>query len=103
MVLDKLGNALKESLKRVANSLFYDRSVVENLVKDIQRSLLHGDVNVKLVFELSNNIKKRALEEKPEKGINQRAFLVNIVYEELVKFLGGEKEEIKLIGKPSKI
>ena len=102
MVLDKLGNSLKESLKKVAGSLFYDDSLINNLVKDIQRALLQADVNVKLVFELSNNIKKRAKEETP-KGVDKKAFLVNIVYEELVDFLGKEKEEINLKSKPSKI
>lgn len=101
--MDKLGSALKESLKKIAGSLFYDKSVIESLVKDIQRALLHADVNVKLVFDLSNKIKKRALEEKPDKGVDKRAFLVNLVYEELVNFLGGEKETISLKKKPTKI
>ncbi len=96
MVLDKLGSSLKNTLSKIAKSMFVDEKVVNELVKDIQRALLQADVNVKLVFELSKNIKKRALEDKTPGGVSQREYLVKIVYEELVKFLGGEKNEIKI-------
>jgi len=96
MVLDKLGDSLKGTLKKIAGSIFIDEKLVDELVKDIQRALLQSDVNVKLVFDLSKSIKKRALEEKPPKSISQKEHLINIVYEELVKFLGKEKSEIKI-------
>jgi len=94
MVLDKLGSSLKETLSKIAKSLFVDEKLVNELVKDIQRALLQADVNVKLVFDLSNTIKKRALDEKVPAGVSQREYLVTIVYEELTRFLGGEKNEI---------
>ena len=94
MVLDKLGSSLKDTLAKIAKSIFVDEKLVHELVKDIQRALLQADVNVKLVFALSNSIKKRALDEKVPAGISQREYLVTIVYEELTKFLGGEKSEI---------
>ncbi len=105
MVLDKLGSSLKETLSKIAKSLFVDEKLVNELVKDIQRALLQSDVNVKLVFELSTSIKKRALDEKVPAGISQREYLVTIVYEELTKFLGGEKNEIVIdkTKKPFKI
>jgi signal recognition particle subunit SRP54 len=105
MVLDKLGSSLKQTLAKVAKSMFVDERIVNELVKDIQRALLQSDVNVKLVFELTKSIKKRALDEKPPGAVTQREYLVTIVYEELVKFLGGEKNEIKVdkTKKPFKI
>ncbi|MBI5797530.1 signal recognition particle protein [Candidatus Woesearchaeota archaeon] len=105
MVLDKLGSSLKETLAKIAKSMFVDESVVNELVKDIQRALLQADVNVKLVFALSNSIKKRALEEKVPSGVTQKEYLVRIVYEELTKFMGGEKNEIVIdkTKKPFKI
>lgn len=96
MVLEKLGNSLKESLKKVAKGLFVDEKLVNELVKDLQRALLSADVDVKLVFELTNSIKKRILKDKIPESISKREYLVKVVYEELVKFLGGEKEEIKI-------
>ena len=96
MVLDKLGESLKNTLQKIARSIFVDEKLIDELVKDIQRALLSADVNVKLVLDLSKNIKKRALEEKPPKVIPLREHVIKVVYEELVKFLGEEKAEIKI-------
>ncbi|MAG50930.1 signal recognition particle protein Srp19, partial [archaeon] len=96
MVLEKLGSSLKETLKKITSAVFVDEKLVNELIKDIQRALLSADVNVQLVFDLSKAIKNRALEEKTPRGISEREHLVNIVYEELVKLIGGEKAEIKI-------
>lgn len=103
MVLGKLSSSLKETLSKIAKSMFVDEKVINELVKDIQRSLLQSDVNVELVFELTKKIKERALKEDT-KIVSKREHLVKIVYEELVNFLGDEKEEIKILKKkPFKI
>ena len=103
MVLEKLGGSLKNTLSKIAKSMFVDERLINELVKDIQRALLQADVNVKLVFELTKQIKERALNEKAPSGVTQKEYLVKIVYEELVKFLGGEKNEIEVNKKPFKI
>ena len=103
MVLEKLSSSLKETLKKIARAITVDEKLIDELVKDIQRSLLASDVNVQLVFDITKEIKNRALKETPPKGVNQKQYLVNIVYEELVKFLGEEKSELKITKKPFKI
>ena len=104
MVLEKLGESLKNTLSKIAKAIFVDEKLINELVKDIQRALLSADVNVKLVFELSKEIKERALKEKAPSGFEQKEHLVKIVYEELVKFIGGEKSGINIIKKkPFKI
>jgi len=102
-VLEKLGSSLKETLSKIAKSVFVDERLIDELVKDIQRALLHSDVNVKLVFELSKTIKERALKEKSNSAISQKENLVKIVYEELIKFLGGEGHKFEIKKKPFKI
>lgn len=102
MVLEKLGSSLRGTLERIAKSVFIDEKLVNELIKDIQKALLQSDVNVKLVFDLTKKIKERALKEKQAAGLSKKEHLINIVYEELVNFLGGEKSEIK-VEKGSKI
>lgn len=94
MVLEKLGSSLKDTLKKIASSIFVDEKLIDELIKDIQRALLQSDVNVQLVFDLTKKIKERAIKEKPPKGISQKEYIVKIVYEELTNFLGKEKSEI---------
>jgi signal recognition particle subunit SRP54 len=104
MVLENLGNSLKETLQKIAKSIFVDERLINELVKDIQRALLHADVNVQLVFELTKTIKEMALKEETPGGLSKKEYLIKIVYEELTRFLGGEKEEITITKKkPFKI
>lgn len=102
MVLEKLGDSLKNTLSKISKSLFVDEKLINELVKDIQRALLQSDTNVQLVFDLSKKIKERALETTPA-GITQREQLIKIVYEELTNFLGKEAHEIKVNKKPTQI
>ncbi len=104
MVLEKLGESLKNTLQKIAKAIFVDEKLVNELVKDIQKALLQADVNVKLVFDLTQKIKERALKEETPGGLTKREHLVNIVYEELVRFLGGDKGELNITDKkPNKI
>ncbi|MBU2590328.1 MAG: signal recognition particle receptor subunit alpha [Nanoarchaeota archaeon] len=94
MVLEKLGSSLKTTLSKIAKSMFVDEKLINELIRDIQRALLQADVNVQLVFKLTKEIKRRFQEEKAPAGISQKEFLVKVVHDELIKFLGGEKSEI---------
>jgi signal recognition particle subunit SRP54 len=104
MVLDKLGTSLQDALKKIVGAGRIDERTVNEVVRDIQRALLHADVNVKLVMKLSKKIKQRSLEEKPPAGVNPREHVVRIVYEELVEILGKQcdvklgRQKIMMIG-----
>ena len=103
MVLEKLGSSIKNTLTKIAKSIFVDEKLINELVKDIQRALLQADVNVKLVFDLSNKIKERALKEETPTGLTKKEYLVKVVYEELVNFVGKEEGKIEIKKKPTKI
>ncbi|HWG89399.1 MAG TPA: signal recognition particle protein Srp54 [Candidatus Thermoplasmatota archaeon] len=97
MVLEGLGENLRHTLKKIANASNIDEKLVKEVIRDIQRALLQADVNVKLAIQLTREIEKRALTEKPPAGTSSREHVVKIVYEELVKILGKPKE-MKLRG-----
>lgn len=103
MVLDNLGESLRNALQKVARSMFVDDAAVNELIKELQRALLQSDVNVKLVFSLSQRIKERVLKEETPGGLTKREFLVKVVYEELVRFLGGEESGIDASSIPTVI
>ncbi len=103
MVLEKLGSSLKDTLQKIANALFVDETLINELVRDIQRALLQSDVNVQLVFNLTKTIKERFLKQETPAGLTKKEHLIHIVYEELTNFLGKEVREIKVDKKPVKI
>ena len=86
MVLEKLGSSLKNTLGKIAKSVFVDEKLINELVKEIQRALLQSDTNVQLVFDLSQKIKTRAKEKVPP-GLTKKEYLINVVYEELTNFM----------------
>ncbi len=91
-MLDRLGTSLKDAVKKLAGRTVVDRAAVEELVRDLQRALIQADVNVRLVMQLSEAIKKRALEEQPPKGMTVREHVLRIVYQELVRLVGSAGE-----------
>ncbi|MDG6906870.1 MAG: signal recognition particle protein [Nitrososphaerota archaeon] len=89
-MLDKLREGLQNAVNKLVGAPTVDEKEIEEFVKDIQRSLLPGDVNLKIVLEVSQRIKKRALEEKPPPGLPRKDHIVKILYEEFARILGEE-------------
>src|SRR3989344_4122384 len=93
-MLDKLSSALKKTTDKIANAIFLDKNLVDNIVKDLQRALIEADVNVSLVLEITKKIKQAALDERI-KGIEKKEHIIKLLHDELIKILG-VKREIKL-------
>ncbi|MBN1678462.1 MAG: signal recognition particle protein [Candidatus Thermoplasmatota archaeon] len=100
MVLEGLGQSLRNAIKKIANASHVDQKLVKEVVKDIQRALLQADVNVKLVLQMTKELEERALTEKPPAGMSSREHVIRIVYEELVKLIGKPRE---ILAKPQRI
>jgi signal recognition particle subunit SRP54 len=95
MVLDDLGSSLRSTLDDLRGKSRISEEDVDEVVKEIQRSLIQADVDIELVQGLSESIKSRSLEEEPPAGTSPRDWVLRIVYEELVGLLG-ESTEIPL-------
>jgi len=104
MALNRIGVALKNSFNKITNSLLVDKKLIDEVVKDIQRALLQGDVNVNMVLEFSQRIRKRAIDEKPPASMTQKEHTIKIIYDEITKILGEKELELKILKKkPFKI
>jgi signal recognition particle subunit SRP54 len=102
-MLDNLKNGLRAALKKIINSSGIDEALIKELAKDIQRALLQSDVNVKLVFEITKNLEERSLKETPPPGLSRKDHIVKILYDELAKLLGTEKQYSFQPGKLNKV
>ncbi|MGM0397836.1 MAG: signal recognition particle protein Srp54 [Halobacteriota archaeon] len=92
MVLDDLGSSLRGTLDKLRGKSRISEEDVDEVVKEIQRSLLQADVDTALVMALSEDIKSRALDEEPPGGTTARDHVLRIVYEELVALVGDSTE-----------
>ena len=98
-MLDNLRMGLRSALKKIVGASDINEEIIESLCKDVQRALLQSDVNVRLVLSITNNLKLRALNEQPVKGLSRKDHIITILYGELAKLLGYTGETIKSIDK----
>ncbi|MEN2975394.1 MAG: signal recognition particle receptor subunit alpha [Candidatus Caldarchaeales archaeon] len=87
---------MKKTISKFRSSTTVDEKTVNELIRDLQRSLLIGDVNVELVQKISENVRRRALEERVPPGLSRKDQVIKIVYEELVKLLGEEPAKLQI-------
>ena len=93
-MLEKLGEVLKKATDKIANAIFLDKNLVDTIIRDLQRAMIEADINIILVKELSDKIKKAALDERI-KGIDKKEHIIKLLHEELIKILG-EYKQLKL-------
>ncbi|MCX8175817.1 MAG: signal recognition particle protein Srp54 [Candidatus Bathyarchaeota archaeon] len=96
MVLEKIGLTIQNSLKKLLKLTIVDEAAIKELIKDIQRTLLQSDVNVRLVFELSKRLEDRALHEELPPGFSRKEHVIKILYEEFTRFLGEKPAKIPI-------
>lgn len=90
MSFEALGKSLRSVLDRVFRASRVDRELVKSLVNDLVRTLLQADVQVDLVVDLAKRVEDRALHEDLRPGVTRKEHVVKVVYDEIVKLLGGE-------------
>lgn len=102
-MLGNLSSALKKGFDKIAGAIFIDKKTIDLVVKDLQRGLIQADVNVHLVKQIGDKIKKEA-ENENIKGIEKKEHLTKVLHDEILALIGGEKKELKLKkGKQNKI
>ena len=99
MVLEKLGQSLDNAIRKIRRLPQIDKDAINALIQDLQRAMLESDVKVELVFQMTENIKKEAMNTQLQKA-KRKDFVIKLVHDELIKTLGGKKAPIRI--KPGK-
>jgi signal recognition particle subunit SRP54 len=100
-MLEKLGEVLRKATDKIANAIFLDKNLVDSIIRDLQRALIEADINIVLIKQLSDKIKKTALDERI-KDIDKKEHIVKLLHGELENILG-ESKQLKLISGQNKI
>src|ERR671938_1775016 len=98
-MFDNLREGLRGALKKVVGASDINEDLIDSICKDVQRSLLQSDVNVKLVISITKNLKERAINEKPPKGLSRKDHIITILYNELATLLGYSGDTITVVDK----
>lgn len=91
-MLDSLKDNLMTAIKKVVKSSGVDKDLIKELSNDVQRALLQSDVNARLVFDITQRIEERSLQETPPPGLSRKDHIVKILYDELARLLGNETD-----------
>ena len=102
-MLDNLRTGLRSALKKIVGASDINEELIDSLSKDIQRSLLQSDVNVRQVLTITKNLKERALNEQPPKGLTKKDHIITILYNEISSLLGYTGDNIIHIDKTKSI
>jgi signal recognition particle subunit SRP54 len=100
-MLEKLGQAIKKATDKISNAIFLDKALVDGIIKDLQRALIEADVNIQLVKDISDKLRKEAFDERIQ-GIEKKEHIIKILYDELLEILG-KKVQLEFTKKQSRI
>jgi len=100
-MLDNLSKSLCKIIENISGKNQLNKQEVEKVILELQRALIRADVDVELVFQLSEKIKSTVLKENAISTASDH--LITTLYKELAKICGAEtKFELKK-GKPISI
>jgi len=103
-MFEGLSQRLEEALNKFKEKGKLSPDDIKKGLREIKLALLEADVNYKVVKNLINRVEERALSSEVIESLTPFQQIVKIVYEELVKTLGGEAKGLNLSGaKPIKI
>jgi signal recognition particle subunit SRP54 len=102
-MLDNLRTGLRSALKKIVGASDINEELIDSLSKDIQRSLLQSDVNVRQVLTITKNLRERALNEQPPKGLTKKDHIITILYNEISSLLGYTGDNIIHLDKTKSI
>ncbi len=94
MVLEKLGRSLDNVIRKLRRLPQIDKDAIIALIQDLQRALLSADVKVELVLEMTENIKKAAMNTELKRA-KRRDFVIKLIHDELVKVLGESQHQLE--------
>ena len=101
MVLAELGSKISSALSKLNQKTVIDEAALEECLKEIATALLQGDVNVRYVLKLRENIRMQ-FKVSQSSGNNLRRLIQSSVVSELTKMLECERKPFVLKkGKPN--
>lgn len=102
-MFDNLSEKLQEIIQKTSGNAVLTEENMDETLREIRRSLLSADVNLKVVKSFITSIKDRAVGEKVLLSVNPSQQLVKIVNDELTSILGKTNIPLNLDSKPSLI
>ena len=99
-LFENLSDKLQGTFKRLRGRGKLSEADVTEAMREVRMALLEADVNFKVVKELINRIKERAIGEEVMSSLTPAQQVIKIVNEELTELMGGSQSKILIASKP---
>ena len=99
-LFENLSDKLQGTFKRLRGRGKLNEADVTEAMREVRMALLEADVNFKVVKELINRIKERAIGEEVMNSLTPAQQVIKIVNEELTELMGGSQSKILIASKP---
>jgi signal recognition particle subunit SRP54 len=90
MVLEGLGRSLDGLIRKIRRLPEVNKDAINALLQELQRALLLADVKVEICLQVTENIRKQAMDQKVNERVDRNDFIIKILHDELINLLGGK-------------
>ena len=102
-MFDNLSEKLQRVFKNLRGEGKLSAANMEAALREIRLALLEADVNFKVVKQLIENIKVKAMGEEVLTALSPSQQVVKIVHEELIKILGSHESKLRFANEPPSV
>jgi len=102
-MFDNLSDKLERAFKVLRGEGKINEINIAETVKEIRKALLDADVSFQVAKKFTDDVKAAALGENELNSVSPGQLMIKITHDELVRLMGGDKEDIKLTGQPTVI
>src|ERR1700749_2502398 len=102
-MFDTLSDKLQRVFKNIRGEGKLTPENMEAALKEIRMALLEADVNFKVVKQLIENIKVKAMGEEVLTSLSPSQQVVKIVHEEMIKILGSHEAKLRFANEPPSV
>ena len=102
-MFDNLSDKLQRVFKNLRGEGKLSAENMDAALREIRMALLEADVNFKVVKQLIENIKAKAVGEEVLTALSPSQQVVKIVHEELIKILGAHEAKLRFANDPANL
>jgi signal recognition particle subunit SRP54 len=102
-MFDNLSDKLQRVFKNLRGEGKLTAENMEGALREIRMALLEADVNFKVVKQLVENIKVKAMGEEVLNALSPSQQVIKIVHEELIKILGSHESKLRFANEPPSV
>jgi signal recognition particle subunit SRP54 len=99
-MFDTLSDRLEGVFKKLRGQGRITERNIEDALREVRLALLEADVNIRVVRDFVDHVKKKALGQEVLRSLTPEQHLIKFVAEELTRAMGGQARELDLKVKP---